>query len=47
MKTVRIVRLKEPLEIKETELPKPIGSQVIIKVQSAGVDDIKKMVKED
>ena len=37
MKAARIVRPKEPLEIKETELPKPNSSQVLIKVQSAGI----------
>ena len=37
LKAARIVRPKEPLEINETELPKPNGSQVLIKVQSAGV----------
>ena len=37
MKAARIVRVKEPLEIQTLETPKPRGSQVLIKVQSAGV----------
>ena len=37
MQAARIVRIKEPLEIQTLETPKPRGSQVLIKVQSAGV----------
>jgi alcohol dehydrogenase, propanol-preferring len=37
MKAVRIVRPKEPLEIQQLETPKPRGSEVLVKVQSAGV----------
>ena len=37
MQAARIVRVKEPLEIQTLETPKPRGSQVLIKVQSAGV----------
>jgi len=37
MKAARIVRIKEPLEIQSMEVPKPRGSQVLIKVESAGV----------
>jgi alcohol dehydrogenase, propanol-preferring len=37
MKAARIVRIKEPLEIQTIETPKPRGSQVLIKVESAGV----------
>jgi len=37
VKAARIVRVKEPLEIQTLETPKPRGSQVLIKVQSAGV----------
>jgi propanol-preferring alcohol dehydrogenase len=37
MKAARIVRIKEPLEIQSLETPKPRGSQVLIKVESAGV----------
>ncbi|MGI0047722.1 MAG: alcohol dehydrogenase [Nitrosotalea sp.] len=37
MEAARIVRVKEPLEIQTLETPKPRGSQVLIKVQSAGV----------
>lgn len=37
MKAARIVRVREPLEIQTLETPKPRGSQVLIKVQSAGV----------
>ena len=37
MNAARIVRVKEPLEIQTLETPKPRGSQVLIKVQSAGV----------
>jgi propanol-preferring alcohol dehydrogenase len=37
MKVARIVKPGEPLEIGEIERPKPSGSQVLIKIQSAGV----------
>lgn len=37
MEAARIVRINEPLEIQKLETPKPRGSQVLIKVQSAGV----------
>ncbi len=37
MQAARIVRVKEPLEMQTLETPKPKGSQVLIKVQSAGV----------
>jgi propanol-preferring alcohol dehydrogenase len=37
MKAARIVKVKRPLEVKELELPKPRGSQVVVKVQSVGV----------
>ena len=37
MKSARIVRPKESLEVKEVKTPKPKGSQVLIKVQSTGV----------
>jgi propanol-preferring alcohol dehydrogenase len=37
MEAARIVKVKEPLEIQKLETPKPRGSQVLIKVQSAGV----------
>ncbi|MGI0074060.1 MAG: alcohol dehydrogenase [Nitrosotalea sp.] len=37
MKAARIVRIKEPLEIQSLETPKPRGSQILIKVESAGV----------
>lgn len=37
MQAARIVRVKEPLEIQTLETPRPRGSQVLIKVQSAGV----------
>jgi len=37
MKAARIVKVKEPLEIQTIETPKPRGSQVLIKVESAGV----------
>ncbi|MDE1818930.1 MAG: alcohol dehydrogenase catalytic domain-containing protein [Thaumarchaeota archaeon] len=37
MQAARIVRVKESLEIQTLETPKPRGSQVLIKVQSAGV----------
>ena len=37
MKAVRIVTPKEPLKIQQLETPKPRGSEVLVKVQSAGV----------
>ncbi len=37
MKSARIVKPKEPLEVQELETPKPRGSQVLIKVESSGV----------
>ena len=37
MKSAQIIEPNKPLEINETELPKPNGTQVIIKVKSTGV----------
>lgn len=37
MQAARIVKPKEPLEVKHLETPKPRGSQVLVKVKSAGV----------
>src|SRR5579875_3339050 len=37
MKAARIVKIKEPLEVQSLDTPKPRGSQVLIRVQSAGV----------
>ena len=37
MKAVRVVRPKKPLKIQQLETPKPRGSEVLVKVQSAGV----------
>ena len=37
MKAARIVKVNEKLEIQQHETPKPIGSQVLVKVQSSGV----------
>ena len=37
MKSAQIIEPNKPLEINETELPKPNGNQVIIKVKSTGV----------
>lgn len=37
MQAARIVRIKEPLEVQTLDTPKPKGSQVLVKVQSAGV----------
>ena len=37
MKSARIVKPKESLEVQELETPKAKGSQVLIKVQSSGV----------
>jgi propanol-preferring alcohol dehydrogenase len=37
MKSARIVKPKESLEIQDIKVPKPKGSQVLVKVLSAGV----------
>jgi propanol-preferring alcohol dehydrogenase len=37
MKVARIVEPNKPLEMKEFEIPKPKGSQVLVKFQSSGV----------
>ena len=37
MKSAQIIETNKPLEINETELPKPNGNQVIVKVKSTGV----------
>ncbi len=37
MQAARIIKINEPLEIQELQIPKPRGSQVLIKVQSSGV----------
>ena len=37
MNAARIIKVKEPLEVQSLETPKPRGSQVLIKVESAGV----------
>ena len=37
MKSAQIIEPNKPLEINETELPKPNGNQVIVKVKSTGV----------
>jgi propanol-preferring alcohol dehydrogenase len=37
MRTARIVKPKESLRLQELKTPKPKGSQVLIKVKSAGV----------
>jgi len=37
LKSAQIIEPNKPLEINETELPKPNGNQVIIKVKSTGV----------
>jgi propanol-preferring alcohol dehydrogenase len=37
VEAARIVKPKEPLEIKQLETPKPMGTQVLVKVKSAGV----------
>jgi propanol-preferring alcohol dehydrogenase len=37
MKAARIVKVNEPLQVQELQIPKPKGSQVIIKVRSSGV----------
>jgi hypothetical protein len=33
----RIIKTKEPLEIKDVNIPKPKSDQVLVKVESAGV----------
>ena len=37
MKSARIVKPNESLEVQQLEIPKPTGSQVLIKVESSGV----------
>ncbi|MGH9974675.1 MAG: alcohol dehydrogenase catalytic domain-containing protein, partial [Nitrososphaeraceae archaeon] len=37
MKAARIVNVNEPLQILDLQMPKPKGSQILIKVQSVGV----------
>jgi alcohol dehydrogenase, propanol-preferring len=37
MKAARIVKVNKPLEVQELQIPKPRGSQTLIKVQSSGV----------
>jgi propanol-preferring alcohol dehydrogenase len=37
MRAARIARVNEPLQLQELQTPKPKGSQILIKVQSAGV----------
>jgi propanol-preferring alcohol dehydrogenase len=37
MKAARIIRTKEPLEIKDVGVPKPKNDQVLVRVESAGV----------
>ncbi|HKU49991.1 MAG TPA: alcohol dehydrogenase [Nitrososphaera sp.] len=37
MKAARIIKTKEPLEIKEVTTPKPHNDQVLVRVESAGV----------
>jgi len=37
MKAARIVKPKESLQVQELDIPKPKGSQVLVKVQSSGV----------
>ena len=37
MKSAQIIAPNNPLEINETELPRPHGNEVIIKVKSTGV----------
>jgi D-arabinose 1-dehydrogenase-like Zn-dependent alcohol dehydrogenase len=37
MKAARIVKVNEPLQVKELQTPKPKGSQTLIKVWSSGV----------
>ncbi|MDQ3808179.1 MAG: alcohol dehydrogenase catalytic domain-containing protein, partial [Thermoproteota archaeon] len=37
MKAARIIKTKEPLEIKDVNIPKPKSDQVLVRVESAGV----------
>lgn len=37
MKAARIIKTKEPLEIKDVNVPKPKNDQVLVRVESAGV----------
>jgi alcohol dehydrogenase, propanol-preferring len=37
MKAARIIKVKEPLEVKDINTPKPRNNQVLVKVESAGV----------
>jgi len=37
MKAAQILKPSEPLQIQQTETPKPKGSQVLVKVNSSGV----------
>jgi len=37
LQAARIVNVNEPLEVKQLDISKPIGSQVLIKVESSGV----------
>ena len=37
MKAARIIKTKEPLEIKDVGVPKPKNDQVLVRVESAGV----------
>ena len=37
MKAARIIQPNQPLQIQELPIPKPTGSQVLVKVQSSGV----------
>src|SRR5215213_7917308 len=37
MKSAKIVKVNQPLQIEESKTPKPTGSQVLVKVQSSGV----------
>ena len=37
MKASRIVKLNEPLQVQELQIPTPKGAQILIKIQSSGV----------
>jgi alcohol dehydrogenase, propanol-preferring len=37
MKAARIVNVNEPLQVQDVQIPKPIDSQILVKVQSVGV----------
>jgi propanol-preferring alcohol dehydrogenase len=37
MKAARIVKVNEPLQVQELQIPKPKGSQTLNKVRSSGV----------